>query len=163
VFEFKHSESKTKILPLDDTRARGVPSFSVAIGGWEASREGAVEERTWHADVDEKDGAKSGTGSGRRLLWRPGGAAEGKGQGSPSRCHVEGGNGKRRGGPGAAGDSAGGTAWPCHTTGRTEERNRRLTGGPRPQCQVVALVDRRARAAKYQATRIQSGFKNISN
>jgi hypothetical protein len=81
VFEFKHSESKTKILPLDDTRARGVPSFSVTIGGWEALREGAVEERTWHADVDKKDGAKSGTGSGRRLLWRPGGAAEGKGQG----------------------------------------------------------------------------------
>jgi hypothetical protein len=59
----------------------GVPSFSIAVGGREASREGAVEERTRHADVDERDGAKSGTGGGRRLLWQPGGTAEGKGQG----------------------------------------------------------------------------------
>jgi hypothetical protein len=43
---------------------------------------GAVEERTRHTGVDKRDGAKSGTGGGRRLLWRPGGAAEGKGRGS---------------------------------------------------------------------------------
>jgi hypothetical protein len=40
---------------------------SVAVGGWEASRERAVEERTWHADVDERVGAKSQTGGG----WHP--------------------------------------------------------------------------------------------
>jgi hypothetical protein len=38
---------------------------------------GAVEERTCHAGVDERDG----TVSGRRLLWWPGGATETKGQG----------------------------------------------------------------------------------
>jgi hypothetical protein len=43
----------------------GVLSFSVTVGGREASREGAVEKRTWHVDVDERDGAKKW--DGRRL------------------------------------------------------------------------------------------------
>jgi hypothetical protein len=30
---------------------------------------GAVEERTRHVDVDERDGAKSGTGGGRRPFY----------------------------------------------------------------------------------------------
>jgi hypothetical protein len=59
----------------------GVLSFSVAVGRRKASREGAVEERMRHTGVDERDGAKSGTGGGQHLLWRPGGAAEGKGRG----------------------------------------------------------------------------------
>jgi hypothetical protein len=40
------------------------------MGGVEG---GAVEERTWHVGVDERDRA--------HLLWLPGGSAEGKGQG----------------------------------------------------------------------------------
>jgi hypothetical protein len=71
----------------------------------------------------------------------------GKGAGGPARCRVDGGNGKRRGGLGAAGDSVGGVAWPCRAVGQTGEGNRRLTGGLWPQCRVAALADRRARAA----------------
>jgi hypothetical protein len=40
----------------------GVPSFSVAVGGCEASREGAVEERTWHMGMDERNGVKKRDG-----------------------------------------------------------------------------------------------------
>jgi hypothetical protein len=40
----------------------GVPSLSVTIGGQEASREGAMEERAQHLGVDEGDMAKKGNG-----------------------------------------------------------------------------------------------------
>jgi hypothetical protein len=105
---------------------------SVTIGGREESREGAVEERTWHTDVDLRDGAKSGTGDG----WRPfyGGpvARQRERVGGLARCRVEGKNGKGRGGPGAAWDNA-------------AARQRPIAA--QPQCQAVAPVDRRSRAA----------------
>jgi hypothetical protein len=94
-----------------------------------------VEERTWHTDVDLRDGAKSGTGDG----WRPfyGGpvARQRERVGGLARCRVEGKNGKGRGGPGCDVGQRGGTAmasnglvvtravrqWPCRAAGRTGE------------------------------------------
>jgi hypothetical protein len=67
----------------------GVPSFSVAVGGWEASREGRWRRERGTRAWTRRTGRKSRTGSGRRLLWWPGGATETKGQGSG----VEGGSG----------------------------------------------------------------------
>jgi hypothetical protein len=40
----------------------GVSSFSVAVGGWEASREGVVEERMRHVGMDERNGVKKRDG-----------------------------------------------------------------------------------------------------
>jgi hypothetical protein len=36
-----------------------------------------------------------------------------------------------------------------------------LAGGLQPQCQAVALADRRAREAQCRAVQIQTEFKNI--
>jgi hypothetical protein len=38
----------------------GVLSFSVAVGGREASREGAVEERTWDMGMKRETGREAG-------------------------------------------------------------------------------------------------------
>jgi hypothetical protein len=63
-----------------------------------------VEERARHSGVDKGDGAKKGNGGGRRVLWRPGGAAERKkGRGSRGLAPRGGKNGENRGGPGRGG------------------------------------------------------------
>jgi hypothetical protein len=64
-------------------------------------------------------------------------------------------------GPAAA--RTGDVAWPRRAVGRTGEGEGGRTGGPWPQCQAVVLADRRAQAAQCRVTRIQIGFKNISN
>jgi hypothetical protein len=78
-------------------------------------------------------------------------------------------------GLGTTGDSVGGVAmarpWRtrverCGHAARPVEQgreNRRLTGGPWPQCRAAAPADRQARVAQCRAARIQTGFKNISN
>jgi hypothetical protein len=60
----------------------GVPSFSVTVGGREASREGAVEERTWHVDVDERDGAKMGRAAAGAFYGGPVARQRERGRGS---------------------------------------------------------------------------------
>jgi hypothetical protein len=82
----------------------GVKSLSVTVGGQEASRQGVVEERARHSGVDEGDGAKKGNGGGRRLLWRPEGAAQREGADGVRGLAPRGGeNGEERGGGGSGG------------------------------------------------------------
>jgi hypothetical protein len=77
----------------------GVKSLSVTVGGQEASRQGVVEERARHSGVDEGDEAKKGNGGGRRLLWRPEGAAQREGADGVRGLAPRGGeNGEERGG-----------------------------------------------------------------
>jgi hypothetical protein len=65
----------------------------ISVGGWEASREGRWR-RTWHTDVDERDGAKSETGGGRRPFYGGPVARKREMAGGLARCRMEGGNGK---------------------------------------------------------------------
>jgi hypothetical protein len=86
----------------------GVPSLSVTVGGQEASREGAVEERVWHSGVDVGGRAKKGNDGGRHLLWRPSGVGgEEKRQGVRGSTPHVGENGDERGGGGGGGCSGG--------------------------------------------------------
>jgi hypothetical protein len=104
----------------------GVPSHSVTVGGQEASRERALEERARHSGMNEGDRAKKGNGGGQRILWWPGGAGgKEKGQGVQSLAPHGGENGKREG-AGVVGDSSSGR----HRTpdGRRGRRCCRMTG-----------------------------------
>jgi hypothetical protein len=77
----------------------GVPSLSVTVGGQEASRERALEERARHSGMNEGDRAKKGNGGGQRILWWPGGTGgKEKGQGVQSLAPHGGENGKGEGG-----------------------------------------------------------------
>jgi hypothetical protein len=86
----------------------GVPSLSVTVGGHEASREGAVEERAQHLGMDEGDGAKRGTAAADALSGGPGARHRGKGQGGPGFSAAWRGKRGRERGPDAVGDSSAG-------------------------------------------------------
>jgi hypothetical protein len=88
---------------------------------------GIIRDEEGGGDVSGTDkrgtGQKRGTGGGRRLLWRPGGATERKGRGFPWSVPRGGrGAGERKGASGAAGDSSGGGA-------RAADRRDRATMG----------------------------------
>jgi hypothetical protein len=84
------------------------PKPLVTVGGQEAAREGAVEERVWHSGVDEGDGwKKGGTTVADTFYAGPVARAKRKkGRGFGVRCCVEGKTGKRERAPGAVGDSS---------------------------------------------------------
>jgi hypothetical protein len=93
--------------------------------------EGIIRDEEGGGDASGTDkrgtGQKRGTGGGRRLLWRPGGATGRKGRGFPWSVPRGGrGAGKRKGASGAAGDSSGGGVVAQQTRAAGRER---LTGG----------------------------------
>jgi hypothetical protein len=134
---------------------------------WAEDSEGEKEKRARHDD---------------RLLLKRRWGRQGRG-GGPGCGAAWKSNGAKRGGPGFSDMDWHGTnvAAPADRQGRATPgpggsdwvwegarasgvaRCRALTDGPRPQCWVVALANRRARAAQCRATWIQTGFKNISN
>jgi hypothetical protein len=125
-------------------------SNGVERGGWagfdDVDRQGMDAEAPSRSD---SGGRRTPCGHG---CDRGGGVRERRGRG-----RLTSGAGRRRGPVAVAG---------C---GRESERASRaarrgtLAGGPRPQCRVAALADKRAQAAQCRVVRIQTRFKNISN